>query len=211
MNKGERIFILSFLFFLTIYFSIILINFVFLQKVYNMKNKQIPLIDKLFYRFLKENNMYIPFRKCSNKELTLIEMLKQQSSQDIFSTFILYGLKNDSYENNILRQKRKLINFLRNDKNVEKFNTILFSIVKDDIVSYFEENNLFDIFYKYIVSESIFYKCDSLKTILNFCEKYGISPFNFIEWLMTDEDYDMFWENHIYFLNNILLKKLCNE
>ena len=211
MNKGERIFILSFLFFLTIYFSIILINFVFLQKVYNMKNKQIPLIDKLFYRFLKENNMYIPFRKCSNKELTLIEMLKQQSSQDIFSTFIIYGLKNDSYENNILRQKRKLINFLRNDKNVEKFNTILFSIVKDDIVSYFEENNLFDIFYKYIVSESIFYKCDSLKTILNFCEKYGISPFNFIEWLMTDEDYDMFWENHIYFLNNILLKKLCNE
>ena len=211
MNKGERIFILSFLFFLTIYFSIILINFVFLQKVYNMKNKQIPLIDKLFYRFLKENNMYIPFRKCSNKELTLIEMLKQQSSQDIFSTFIIYGLKNDSYENNILRQKRKLINFLHNNKNAEKFNTILFSIVKDDIVSYFEENNLFDIFYKYIVSESIFYKCDSLKTILNFCEKYGISPFNFIEWLMTDEDYDMFWENHIYFLNKKKKKKLCNE
>lgn len=178
-----------------------------MQKVYNMKNKQIPLIDKLFYRFLKENNMYIPFRKCSNKELTLIEMLKQPYSQDIFPTFIIYGLKNDSYENNILRQKRKLINFLRNGKNVEKFNTILFSIVKDDIVSYFEENNLFDIFYKDIVSESIFYKCDSLKTILNFCEKYGISPFNFIEWLMTDEDYDMFWEHHIYFLNNILLKK----
>lgn len=182
-----------------------------MQKVYNMKNKQIPLIDKLFYRFLKENNMYIPFRKCSNKELTLIEMLKSSSSQDIFSTFIIYGLKNDSYENNILRQKRKLINFLRNYKNAEKFNTILFSIVKDDIVSYFEENNLFDIFYKDIVSESIFYKCDSLKTILNFCEKYGISPFNFIEWLMTDEDYDMFWEHHIYFLNNILLNKLCNE
>lgn len=206
MNKGENIYSLLFVF-LTIYFSIILINFVFLQKVYNMKNKQIPLIDKLFYRFLKENNMYILFRKCSNKELTLIEMLKQPYSQDIFSTFIIYGLKNDSYENNILRQKRKLINFLRNGKNVEKFNTILFSIVKDDIVSYFEENNLFDIFYKDIVSESIFYKCDSLKTILNFCEKYGISPFNFIEWLMTDEDYDMFWEHHIYFLNNILLKK----
>lgn len=49
--------------------------------------------------------------------------------------------------------------------------------------------------------------CNSLKTILNFCEKYGISPFNFIEWLMTDDDYDMFWERHIYFLNNILLKK----
>ena len=178
-----------------------------MQKVYNMKNKQIPLIDKLFYRFLKENNMYIPFIKCSNKELTLIEMLKQPSSKDIFSTFIIYGLKNDSYENNILRQKRKLINFLHNNKNVEKFNTILFSIVKNDIVSYFEENNLFDIFYNDIVSESIFYKCDSLKTILNSCEKYGISPFNFIEWLMTDEDYDMFWERHIYFLNNILLKK----
>lgn len=207
MNKGgENIYSLLFVF-LTIYFFIILINFVFLQKLYNMKNKQIPLIDKLFYRFLKENNMYIPFIKCSNKELTLIEMLKQPSSQDIFSTFIIYGLKNDSYENNILRQKRKLINFLRNDKNAEKFNTILFSIVKDDIVSYFEENNLFDIFYKDIVSESIFYKCDSLKTILNFCEKYGISPFNFIEWLMTDEDYNMFWEHHIYFLNNILLKK----
>ena len=137
------------------------------------------LINKILSRYLKIYGVYSIYHRYSNNfilETSLIEIANNNNMPMLFSIYNKLSLPESSYNN-------CLISILCSNYYNTLFNSMLFNILIDDIISYLKANNVYEIFeYELKVIHKMTID-DYIKS-----SKERLSPFRFIRYAFRFKD-----------------------
>lgn len=166
-----------------------------------------PLLTKLYFRFLKEENVFYLFKPYVNyKVISNVKPIFEKTYNSLLTC--LYKSMQDIYPNKILNGN-EIYNFVYNEKNLRNFNEIMLITTSKIIINFLNERNLTNKFidnYKKQDTRNIIYsksnkKYSNEETI----NKHFLSlevdfstPFSFFSaafrWAETNEG-DGYWRN----------------
>lgn len=166
-----------------------------------------PLLTKLYFRFLKEENVFYIFKPYINYKV--ISNIKNEFDNTHYNLLIcLYESIQNTHLNEILNDE-EMHDFIYNDKNLRNFNEIMLIATSKLIINFLNERNLTNKFidnYKKQYTRNIIYsKSNNKYSNEETINKHFLSlevdfstPFSFFSttfrWSATDEG-DGYWRN----------------
>lgn len=166
-----------------------------------------PLLTKLYFRFLKEENVFHLFKPYVNYEaISNIKNVFNRTQRNLLTC--LYKSIQDTHSNKILNDE-EIYNFINNEKNLRNFNEIMLIATSKLIINFLNERNLtnkfIDNYKKQDTSNIIYSKSNKKYSNEETINKHFLSlevdfstPFSFFStafrWSATDEG-DGYWRN----------------